>query len=240
MRLAIHQPNFFPWVGLFHKIACVDTFMFFDHVQAPNGKSWLSRNRILLNGEVRWLTIPIVRQAGQRISDVRINYGENFARKHLGTLRQAYGKSPCFDEVYGFLEALYGRRFEVLTDFNEEFIRSVCARTGIRSQFCRSSDVVREFPELLDETGNEIVLNLSVRAGASVYLSGTGCTDFIRPDSFPVRGVGFEFQQFDHPRYPQSGGAPFISHLSSLDALFSVGFSSFERWGFSLREDVRR
>ena len=51
MRLAIHQPNFFPWVGLFHKIACVDSFMFFDHVQAPNGKSWLSRNRILLNGK---------------------------------------------------------------------------------------------------------------------------------------------------------------------------------------------
>jgi hypothetical protein len=233
MRLAIHQPNFFPWVGLFHKIACVDSFMFFDHVQAPNGKSWLSRNKILLNGEVRWLTIPIRREAGQRIEDVRINYSENPARKHLGTLKQAYAKAPCFDEVYAFLEELYGRRLEKLSDFNEAFITSVCARTGIVSRFCRSSDVVREFPELLGQAGNDIVLNLSVKAGASLYLSGTGCTDFIQPDSFPVNGVAFEFQQFDHPRYPQGrGDAPFVSHLSSLDALFNVGFSGLEKWGW--------
>src|SRR5438477_6310656 len=104
MRLAIHQPNFFPWIGLFHKISCVDRFMFFDHVQAPQGKSWLSRNKILIDGEARWLTIPIKRNSGQRISEVAINYSENFERKHLGTLRQAYGKSPHFEEVFEFLE----------------------------------------------------------------------------------------------------------------------------------------
>ncbi len=241
MRLAIHQPNFFPWVGLFHKIASVDRFMFFDHVQAPNGRNWLSRNKILLNGEVRWLTMPIRRASGQRIADVRIDYSANVARKHLGTLRQAYGKSPCFDEVFALLEDLYGRRFELLAEFNEAFIESVCARTGVSCTFCRSSDLVREFPELEGQAGNDIVLNLCVKAGASEYLSGTGCTDFIRPDTFPQHGVAFEFQQFDHPQYRQGrGDEPFVSHLSSLDALFNVGFAGFTQWEFPrMRKEVR-
>ena len=229
MRLAIHQPNFFPWVGLFHRIACVDRFMFFDHVQAPNGKSWLSRNKILLNGEVRWLTIPIKRKSGQRISEIAINYSENFARKHLGVLKQAYGKSPYFEEVFAFLETLYGYKFEKLSAFNEEFIRSICSRTGIRSSFCRSSDLVKEFPHLLGQAGNDIVLDLCIKAGASEYLSGTGCTDFIQPDSFSAVGIRFEFQAFTHPGYRQANvEGPFVSHLSSLDALFNVGFAGFE------------
>ena len=231
MRLAIHQPNFFPWIGLFHKIASVDRFMFFDHVQASQGKSWLSRNRILIDGEARWLTIPIKRNSGQRISDVAINYSGNFERKHLGTLRQAYGKSPHFEEVVAFLEALYARKFDRLSEFNEEFIRSVCSRTGIATSFCRSSELVETFPEILDQAGNELVLNLSVKAAASEYLSGAGCADFIQPESFSDRGIAFAFQQFDHPSYRQGkGDAPFVSHLSSLDALFNVGFSGLAEW----------
>ena len=229
MRLAIHQPNFFPWLGLFHKIASVDRFMFFDHVQAPDGKSWLSRNRILIDGDVRWLTIPIKRHSGQRISDVAINYSGNFARKHLGTLRQAYGKSPHFDEVFEFLETLYAQKFDKLSRFNEEFIRSVCSRTGIGTSFCRSSELVEAFPELLGQAGNELVLNLSLKAAASGYLSGSGCTDFIEQESFSTNGIEFAFQHFVHPGYRQGkGDAPFVSHLSSLDALFSVGFSGLE------------
>ncbi|MBU4273943.1 MAG: WbqC family protein [Planctomycetes bacterium] len=59
MRIAIHQPNFFPWLGYFHRVSRVERWVFFDHVQVPRGKSWVSRNRILLAGTPAWLTIPI-------------------------------------------------------------------------------------------------------------------------------------------------------------------------------------
>ena len=56
MRAAIHQPDFMPWLGFFHKLSLVDTFIVFDHVQISMGKSWSSRNRVLLKEAPVWLT----------------------------------------------------------------------------------------------------------------------------------------------------------------------------------------
>ncbi len=60
--VAIHQPNFLPWLGYFDKVAKSDVFVFLDSVQAPKtGGSWLNRVRLAMNGEARWVTAPIDR-----------------------------------------------------------------------------------------------------------------------------------------------------------------------------------
>ena len=99
MRLSIHQPDFFPWLGFFHKIFHSERFIVFDHVQAPRGKSWLTRNQIILNGEPRWLTLPSRKQGLQPIREVEINYETNFKTKHLGTLNKPIAKR-IFSERY--------------------------------------------------------------------------------------------------------------------------------------------
>ena len=38
MIVSIHQPNYIPWIGYFHKIASSDVFVVFDDVQLPRGK----------------------------------------------------------------------------------------------------------------------------------------------------------------------------------------------------------
>jgi len=224
--VAIHQPNFFPWLGTFHKIAMVDEFIFFDHVQAPRGKSWVSRNKILLSGKAGWLTIPI-RKSGkgyQRISDVCINYGTNFERKHLGTIKQAYQKSAHFKEVYAMIESIYANKYERLADFNKEYIQLVSARVGLKASFQSSTEMVNKNSRLAGLTGNEVVLKLCMQATANRYISGVGCLEFIEPLSFEEEGIEFYFQRFVHREYRQVNTASFVSHLSSLDALFNVGF----------------
>ena len=37
IKVAIHQPNFFPWMGYFHKIANCNTFVYLDDVQFSGG-----------------------------------------------------------------------------------------------------------------------------------------------------------------------------------------------------------
>lgn len=226
MRVAIHQPNFLPWLGIFHRIAQVDRFVFFDHIHAPTGKSWVYRNRILLNGAADWITIPIHRsgRSTQTIAEVEINYATNFPRKHLGTLAQAYRKSPCFAEMMSIVEGLYDAKPVRVVDFNGEFIRRVCARLGLATTFVHSSELERAHPELTDLRGNDLVLATCRAARAAHYVSGEGCLDFIRPDSFAAAGIDFHFQNFRHPQYPQVGAAPFVSHLSVLDAIANVGF----------------
>ena len=45
MILTAHQPVYLPWLGLFHKIALADEFVFFDQVQYLP-KDWMNRNKI--------------------------------------------------------------------------------------------------------------------------------------------------------------------------------------------------
>jgi len=60
--VAIHQPNFLPWLGYFDKLARADTFVLLDSVQFPkrNG-TWMNRVKLLVGGEPGWITVPIVR-----------------------------------------------------------------------------------------------------------------------------------------------------------------------------------
>ena len=60
--VAIHQPNFFPWMGYFEKISRSDVFVFFDDVQFPKkGGSWSNRVKLLVSEEARWVTAAIDR-----------------------------------------------------------------------------------------------------------------------------------------------------------------------------------
>ena len=47
-KLGAMQPYVFPYVGCFHLIASVDTFVFFDNVNYIKG-GWINRNQIVLN-----------------------------------------------------------------------------------------------------------------------------------------------------------------------------------------------
>lgn len=225
MRVAIHQPNFMPWMGLFQRLYLVDRFVVFDHVQAMGGRSWLSRNRLLVAGREMWLTVPVRKtgRLGQRVIEVQINYQPDFVRKHLRTIEVNYRKAPYFEPVFAKVSALFERRHELIAEFNMEFIRWVCDCLELPVEFVHSRDLLRERPELDRLKGNDLVLQLCRAVDADSYVSGTGCLDFIEPQAFENRGIEFFFQKFEHPVYRQTGSRSFVSHLSILDALFNVG-----------------
>jgi hypothetical protein len=189
-KLAIHQPNFAPWLGYFHKISLVDTFMFFDHVQAPQGKSWVNRTRVQRAGNPLWLTVPRGRRIHrpELISDLVVAGITTLQRDLMNKIESYYQKAPYYLDVKNLF---YSITFNTnsLQSINEQLIRAVTSEIGLDVNFMRSSDLLTQHPELREYSGNKLILELCLRTKAQTYVSGTGCVEFIRPKAFQDQGV---------------------------------------------------
>ena len=227
MRVAIHQPNFMPWLGLFNKLAMVERFVVYDHVQAMGGSSWLTRNRILVKGEPRWLTMPIERSGTglPPVNEVRVQWENRAVVKQLRTLEQEYGSHPHFDEVFALITELYDERPPLIARLNEAFLRRMVMELGLPVEFVSSTELCAQHPRLRALNGSELVLATCQAAGGDEYVCGEGGVGYIDPPAFEAAGVAFWWQRYAHPEYPPAASAPFVSHLSVLDALFNVGFA---------------
>ena len=227
MIAAIHQPNFMPWAGYFHKIAQVDEMVFFDSVAISNGKTWTSRCKILLHGHEQWLTLPIHKagRRGQRICDVElIDFTSNW-HKTLTTIRHAYHRAPFFDEVFPFLISFKTENFTLLSDFNCFFIESVAHNLGFDHVLFRRSSSKHVLLDTCELKTDYVVLTC-LAFDIENYLSGKGnSVTFLELDKFEKAGINIDFQSFTHPTYmqPQTNGQ-FAKGLSILDMLMQLGW----------------
>jgi len=57
MIIAVHQPQYLPWLGYFDKIDKADIFVLLDTVQYKKNE-WQNRNKIKTAQGWQWLTVP--------------------------------------------------------------------------------------------------------------------------------------------------------------------------------------
>jgi WbqC-like protein len=217
-RVAIQQPNYFPWLGYFAKIARADVFVLLDDVayQSGNATSVTNRARIKTANGPHLLSVPVKRSPDLVIRDARID-GQRWRRKHLDTVRFAYSRSGFFAEVLPIVEEVLGVDSERLADLNEQGIRRASAYLGLTTPFVLSSALKLESTEK-----NLRILEICDRLKAGVYLSGSGARRYNDERLFADRGVGLEYTAFAGREYPQLHGE-FVPNLSVVDALFNVG-----------------
>ena len=221
MIVSAHQPNFFPWLGFFDKLARADVLVLLDDVQFPRSGAgvWTNRVGMLVEGERRWLTVPVERagRGYQRVNEVRIDDAQQWRRKLLRTLEQNYAKAPAFEEVFPFVRSLLETEAELLAEFNELTLRAIARKLGLdESRIRRSSEVGAE------GQGTDLLIALTRGLGGSTYLSGDGAGGYQEDDRFRASGVELRFQRFEHPVYPQRS-TEFVAGLSVLDALLHCG-----------------
>src|SRR5690349_2055934 len=93
--LSIHQPQYLPYLGFFHKLRHSDLFVALDSVQfQKNGLQ--NRNKIKTKDGWQWLTVPTQASLGQTIREVKIDRKAPWQRKHLGALQSSYARAPHY------------------------------------------------------------------------------------------------------------------------------------------------
>ena len=214
-RVAIHQPNYAPWVGYFAKMASVDVFVFLDDVQMPIGRSYVSRVKVLGRSGEQWLSVPVVRQAGEAIASVRFA-DDRWAAKHLATLRAHYARAPFFDEIHELVGPIYADPGERLAEFNIRLITAIARYLGVTARVERSGGLG------VPGASTELLVGIVERVGGTVYVSGKGGENYQDPERFKQAGIVLDVRAYAPVPYDQ-GGAPFVAGLSILDALFRLG-----------------
>ncbi len=225
--VAIHQPNFFPWLGYFDKIARSDVFVILDDVQFPKtGGVWCNRVKMRLAGEARWVTAPIRRafHGVAPICEIRWADEQPWRIKLLKTLAANYSKAPFYQEITPWLEALILLPESNLARYNMAVVRAIAEQIGLQhNHFVTSSS--------LGGRGNAsaLLIDLTLKAGGGSYLCGGGAGGYQDDEAFAAAGLKLCYQSFVHPVYSQFGGCEFVPGLSVVDALMNLGFDGVGR-----------
>jgi hypothetical protein len=216
---AIHQPNFFPWLGYFDKIRRADVFVFLDEVVYNKSGSgmgcWTNRVNITIQGRAQWFGCPVRREPGtQLIRDVRIDDSQSWRRKLRRTLEVNYRRSPGFERAMAIVAPLLECPTDVLADFNINAVTRIAEALGLACAYRRQSELQA------DGKATELLINLTKAAGASCYLAGGGAAGYQQDDLFPEHGVTLLYNRFE-PR-PYGDPRRFIPGLSVIDYLMNT------------------
>jgi hypothetical protein len=138
--VAIHQPQYLPWLGYFDKLDRCDVFCLLDTVQYKKNE-FQNRNRIKTVDGWQWLTVPVTYRFPQRIYEVGVNQTVDWQRKHLQALKTNYSKAPHFGTYIARFEEFYQQSYEMLADANVACIRLLMDLLGLKSKVVLSSSL---------------------------------------------------------------------------------------------------
>jgi len=181
-KVTIHQPEHFPYMGFFQKIAAADLFIVLDNVKF-NKNGFQHRNRILtLEEKEEWITVQVGKSAwNQNINEIKVNWNAKWKRRLLEKIERNLHFDA--DEFYSH---------EKLVDINMAGIRWALKKMNILTPIVFASE--------LEVVGTKSVLNANlVRAvGGTKYISGPGGKDYLDLSVFGDIEVEFFNPQIDN------------------------------------------
>ena len=218
MRISIMQPGYLPWLGFFELLARCELFVILDDVRFTK-RDWRSRNRIRTKQGWIWLTVPVLskKRTDQLILEAEINNEERWRQAHHKCLMIHYARAPYFKNYIDFFKELYARPWDRLIDLDMAVLSFLAQAMNIATPVIRSSQL-----EIRQVSGNDRILAICKKLGASTVYDSQGAKAFIDMPVFNQSGIKVEFQEFRHPVYRQIY-YPFLPYMSAVDLLFNEG-----------------
>jgi hypothetical protein len=215
VKIAIHQPQYFPWPPYVHKIMSADIFVYLDTVQfSKNGLQ--NRNQIKTAQGPLWLTVPVKHQLGRSIYETEIADGRA-TEKHWKTVVASYGRTAGFDRWGSELQALLTTRPGSLADIAIASTEWMLEKLEVRAKRIRASGIPGASGH-----ASELVASICKALQSTEYLTGTGALAYLNPKHFAAIGCEVMVQQWEPIVYEQAHPANgFVANLSTLDLLLN-------------------
>lgn len=215
MKLAIHQPYLFPYIGYFQLISAVDKFVVADNVQYIKS-GWINGNRTLCNDRERIISLPVKRDSQELFINQRY-FAEPFAQnkqEFLNKIRNDYRKAPYFRDTLALLELIMSYEDRNVAVFITNQLRIINDFLGIKTPMVLASEVMKGSAL----KGQDWVIALNKAMGADHYINSGGGRGLYSPVIFAKNGIRLEFIKSPMIRYKQYGEG-FIPNLSIIDFL---------------------
>ncbi len=213
------QPTYIPWAGYFNMIYNVDKFVFLDDVKFSK-RSWQQRNKLIISGNEKFLTIPVSNSSdtSKFIKDIKTDNEQDWKMEHLLTLKHNYRKHPYYDKVSEIMERSLLENSDSLVDINISAIQLIMKELKIKTDTIRSSEIE------VSGKKSEYLLNLCEYLGANQYLSAGGSKEYIQAEEkFSNSKINVIYHNFECKPYLQKNSNKFISHLSIIDIIANIG-----------------
>lgn len=215
MKIAIMQPYFFPYIGYWQLIRAVDKFVVYDNIEFTK-KSWIRRNRILLNGSDRMITLPIKNDSDYL--NIRDRYlsddFEKESHKILNQIMMSYCHAPEFNKVFPKIEDIMSYESHNLFDFIYNSILKVAEYLELQTEFVVSSNLTMNH----NLRSAEKVLETCRQIHATEYINPIGGLNLYDKDEFKRHNIDLAFIESNVKPYPQFNHE-FIPSLSIIDVM---------------------
>lgn len=230
MKLAIMQPYFLPYIGYWQLMNAVDTFVIYDNIQFSKS-GWIQRNRILVGGRDKMITLPIKKDSDYL--DVRDRFlaenAEKLMAKNLRTISQSYKKAPNYENVFPIIESIFEYNNKNLFEFISNAIAQIKSYLNIDTEIIISSSIDIDHKEL---KGQDKVIAFCKALNSDHYLNSIGGKSLYRKEDFNNEGIQLQFLEPKIIEYPQFTH-DFVPWLSILDVMM---FNSNEEINLMLKK----
>lgn len=219
MIVTIHQPNFLPYAGFFHKLSLADTFVVLDNTQFQF--DYTDRNKILKkDGSWTRISIPIkIHQKFFPIKNVEIDNEKDWREKNWNLLVSSYDDTEFFYLYKDYFKELFKKEWKYIFDINFDIIKKCIEWLDVKV------DIVKESELNIDGQGSEKLVNICKKLGVKKYISGSGGKKYLDENLFDKNNIQVEFQHFFNKAYKQKSQT-FVPNLSIIDLLSNLGPNS--------------
>ena len=177
MKVAIHQPEHFPYMGFFQKMEAADMFVILDDVQFTKG-NFQHRNRLLNNkGKEEWFTIPLEKKPHhKKIKDIKTNDTIEWRDK---IVKQFYKNHKLLSNLkYEILHLRDIYSSSNLIDINLASIDFCRKKLDIKTPLILSSELG------IKTKGSQKLSDICNELKASEYISGQGAKEYLDESVF--------------------------------------------------------